>query len=98
MLELITVGFSEIASLECILLIAVGVVVGIIFGSIPGLSATMAIALCLPMTYGMAPISGMASIWHGFINRSLYRRHFRRPGGGNSASDSRHALIGGDLL
>ena len=60
MLELITVGFSEIASLECILLIAVGVVVGIIFGSIPGLSATMAIALCLPMTYGMAPISGMA--------------------------------------
>lgn len=32
----------------------------IVFGSIPGLSATMAIALCLPMTYGMLPINGMA--------------------------------------
>lgn len=60
MLDLITVGFSEIANPECLLLIAAGVVLGIIFGSIPGLSATMAIALCLPMTYGLKPISGMA--------------------------------------
>lgn len=60
MLELIAVGFSEIANLQCILLIAAGVLLGIIFGSIPGLSATMAIALCLPMTYGLEPISGMA--------------------------------------
>ena len=37
-----------------------GVLLGIVFGSIPGLSATMAIALCLPMTYGMLPINDMA--------------------------------------
>lgn len=60
MLNYIAVGFSEIASPITILLIAGGVLLGIIFGSIPGLSATMAIALCLPMTYGMVPINGMA--------------------------------------
>ena len=60
MLNYIAVGFSEIASPVTILLIAGGVLLGIVFGSIPGLSATMAIALCLPMTYGMLPINGMA--------------------------------------
>jgi putative tricarboxylic transport membrane protein len=39
--------------------IVVGVAVGIIFGSIPGLTATMAVALCLPMTFGVDPIIGM---------------------------------------
>ncbi len=29
----------------------IGVVVGIIFGGLPGMTATMAIAICLPMTY-----------------------------------------------
>lgn len=30
----------------------VGTLVGILFGCIPGLTATMAIAMFLPMTYG----------------------------------------------
>lgn len=60
MLELISIGFAEVLNPSCILLTAAGVALGIIFGSIPGLSATMAIALCLPMTYGLEPISGMA--------------------------------------
>ncbi len=33
-----------------ILFIAIGVIVGIIFGSIPGLTATMAIVMFLPVT------------------------------------------------
>ncbi|WP_340084306.1 tripartite tricarboxylate transporter permease [Siminovitchia sp. FSL H7-0308] len=33
---------------------------GLIFGSIPGLTATMAIAICLPITFGMDPGAGMA--------------------------------------
>ncbi len=37
----------------CLLLIFAGVVVGIIFGSIPGLSASMAMILFLPMSFGM---------------------------------------------
>lgn len=60
MLDLIAAGFAAVLNIQCILLMAAGVVMGIIFGSIPGLSATMAIALCLPMTYGLEPISGIA--------------------------------------
>ena len=60
MFHLILTGFIEILNPQCLLLIAAGVLLGIVFGSIPGLSATMAIALCLPMTYGLEPISGMA--------------------------------------
>lgn len=60
MLELIAIGFQEIMNPMCLALIFGGTMLGIIFGAIPGLSATMAIALCLPLTYGMEPINGMA--------------------------------------
>ncbi|SDK99173.1 tripartite tricarboxylate transporter permease [Natronincola ferrireducens] len=60
MLDLIIIGFVEMLTLANLLLIIFGVIVGILFGAIPGLSATMAIALMLPVTYGMAPISGFA--------------------------------------
>ncbi len=44
-----------------------GVVVGIIFGAIPGLSATMAIAIFLPVTYGLTPVEGMATLVGLFV-------------------------------
>jgi putative tricarboxylic transport membrane protein len=67
MLEMISSGFSAIANIETILLIFGGTVLGIIFGAIPGLSATMAIALCLPLTFGMTPISGMGLLMGLYI-------------------------------
>ncbi|GHC32348.1 tripartite tricarboxylate transporter permease [Aidingimonas halophila] len=42
------------------LLIAFGVLVGIIFGSIPGMTATMAVAVCLPLTYALDLTNGLA--------------------------------------
>ena len=36
-----------------LVLVAFGVIVGIVFGAIPGMTATMAVAVCLPMTYGL---------------------------------------------
>jgi len=41
-------------------LILLGSIVGVIFGAIPGLNATMAVALCLPFTYGMDPVNGVS--------------------------------------
>jgi putative tricarboxylic transport membrane protein len=38
-----------------------GVVVGIFFGAIPGLTANMAVALCLPITFGMSAVEGFLS-------------------------------------
>ncbi|NDR56231.1 tripartite tricarboxylate transporter permease [Aliiruegeria sabulilitoris] len=41
-------------------LTAFGVMVGIVFGAIPGMTATMALAVCLPMTYGLDLTNGLA--------------------------------------
>lgn len=51
---------SVISSPTCLLLILFGVFIGIIFGSIPGLSATMAICLFLPLSFGMDSINGVS--------------------------------------
>ncbi len=60
MLEMFYVGFTQILALKPLILIFLGVGVGIIFGAIPGLTATMAVALFLPLTFGMHPVDGMA--------------------------------------
>lgn len=42
--------------------IAFGTVLGLIFGALPGLTATMGIALLLPLTFGMDPVAGMGML------------------------------------
>ena len=52
-------GFASVLTLQGIFLLTVGTAVGIVFGAIPGLTATMAVALVLPLTFGMNPVYGM---------------------------------------
>lgn len=92
MLNYIAVGFSEIASPVTILLIAGGVLLGCLRLH-PRLSATMAIALCLPMTYGMLPINGMALLIGLYIGGIS-----GRPCGSHSPPDSGHPVLRGHLL
>ncbi|NIC05485.1 tripartite tricarboxylate transporter permease, partial [Billgrantia bachuensis] len=42
------------------LLTALGALVGIVFGAIPGMTATMAVAVCLPLTYALGLNHGLA--------------------------------------
>ncbi|GED21413.1 tripartite tricarboxylate transporter permease [Halomonas halmophila] len=42
------------------LLVLLGTLVGIIFGSIPGMTATMAVAVCLPLTYALGMNGALA--------------------------------------
>lgn len=58
---------SVLLSPLCLVLITFGVIVGIIFGSIPGLSATMAVVLFLPMSFGMEPMNGIALLMGLYI-------------------------------
>jgi len=51
--------FEFITPLFCLLVVA-GTFMGIIFGSIPGLTATMAVAVCLPLTYPLGLENGLA--------------------------------------
>ncbi|MEC7669808.1 MAG: tripartite tricarboxylate transporter permease, partial [Pseudomonadota bacterium] len=41
-------------------LIVGGTLIGIIFGAIPGMTATMAVAVCLPLTYSLGLENGLA--------------------------------------
>lgn len=67
MFELFLTGFSAVLTLKTMSLILVGVVMGLIFGAIPGLTATMAIAISLPITFGMGPIEGMSLLMGLYI-------------------------------
>lgn len=60
-------GLMEVLQPMTILLIAVGTIVGIIFGSIPGLTATMALVMFLPVTYSMTASEGISMLMALYI-------------------------------
>ncbi len=53
-------GFIAVSGFGTLALIIIGVMVGILFGAIPGLSAFTCLALMLPLTFGMPPIHGLS--------------------------------------
>lgn len=53
MIENITLGLTQLLSLESLIAIIIGLLAGIVIGAIPGLTADLAIILCLPVTYSM---------------------------------------------
>ncbi|MGL5434796.1 MAG: tripartite tricarboxylate transporter permease [Lachnospiraceae bacterium] len=55
-------GLLSVINPTCFLVMFVGTVIGIIFGSIPGLTSTMGVALCLPITFSMSPLNGIAML------------------------------------
>ncbi|MCB1992322.1 MAG: tripartite tricarboxylate transporter permease, partial [Geminicoccaceae bacterium] len=52
-------GFALVAHWESVFYLAMGVLVGVIAGAVPGVSATMAVALALPFTFALEPIYGI---------------------------------------
>lgn len=58
---------QEAFQLQNILIITGGTILGIICGAIPGLTATMSIALILPITYVLPADLGMAAILGVFV-------------------------------
>ncbi|MBQ1422943.1 MAG: tripartite tricarboxylate transporter permease [Lachnospiraceae bacterium] len=60
-------GLTAVLQPFTVLLIAIGTAVGIIFGSIPGLTATMAIVMFLPATYSMTASQGISMLMALYI-------------------------------
>lgn len=60
MMEFFLQGFAAVLSFKILGLVFFGTVVGIIFGAVPGLTATMAVALFLPITYSLGPEAGIS--------------------------------------
>ncbi len=67
MWELIFQGFLNCITIDTILLIIAGVLVGIIFGAIPGLSGTLGIILFLPLTRALDLINSVIFLSGIFI-------------------------------
>jgi putative tricarboxylic transport membrane protein len=52
-------GLHLVATPESFLALFAGICIGVVGGAIPGLSATMAVALTLPFTFSLQPITGI---------------------------------------
>lgn len=60
MFDLLISGLSIVLTPSTFLLITAGTVIGVIFGAMPGVSASMAVALALPFAYVMSPVISIA--------------------------------------
>lgn len=67
MVELFFSSLIQLFEPKTLALIMMGVTVGLVFGALPGLSATMAIALLLPVTFAMTPDVGIAMLIGTYI-------------------------------
>lgn len=67
-------GLQNITQIEIIATIFLGVSIGIFVGAVPGLTATMAVALCIPITFTMEAMNGLSlliSIYVGGLTGGL---------------------------
>ena len=78
-MDLLVQSFLSIFTTDVIFYCLLGVVAGMIIGTLPGLSATMGIAILTPLTFWLEPAQGMAvllgvynsAIWAGGISAIL---------------------------
>src|SRR6516165_8670199 len=62
MLNTLIEAFSLISTWEVVVAMLAASVYGLVIGSLPGLSATMATALLVPVTFYLSPIAAIATI------------------------------------
>lgn len=74
-MEAIISGFSTaFTDPMCLVVLVGGVFMGIVFGCIPGLTATLGVTLMIPFTYGLSPAQGLTlliAIYVGGISGGL---------------------------
>ncbi len=59
-MENIVLGIKLIFSGYNLLIIFIGTVLGMAFGALPGFTASMGVAVLIPLTFGMPPVRGLA--------------------------------------
>ena len=71
MVEAAISGLAYVFELYNFIFLFVGVIMGIVFGALPGLTATMGLALLVPFTFTMSPASGLIML-AGIYVGSMY--------------------------
>ncbi|WP_319562778.1 tripartite tricarboxylate transporter permease [Marispirochaeta sp.] len=69
--ELLIKGFISVLHWQTLLMIFLGVTGGIMIGSLPGLTATMGVALLVPFTFGL-PINQAMGMLLGIFSGAIY--------------------------
>ncbi|SHN16554.1 tripartite tricarboxylate transporter permease [Roseibium suaedae] len=64
-------ALPEVLTFANFMAVIVGVVAGIVVGAMPGLSATMAISVLVPFTFGMSPLVALG-LMAGIYNGAMY--------------------------
>ncbi|KFB09340.1 Tricarboxylate transport membrane protein TctA [Nitratireductor basaltis] len=67
MFDVFLQGAAAALDIYCVLLVFGGVALGIVFGSVPGLTASMGLILCLPLTFTMPALHGLSLLCGLFI-------------------------------
>jgi putative tricarboxylic transport membrane protein len=60
MLHLWLSGFESLLQVRELLFLGLGMIIGLLFGAIPGLGGAAALALVTPLTYGLEPFTALA--------------------------------------
>ncbi len=60
--ELMFTSYAAIFTPSILLMICVGTVAGIVIGALPGLTATMGVALLVPLTFGRPPLESLSML------------------------------------
>ncbi|MFN2349331.1 MAG: tripartite tricarboxylate transporter permease [Thioalkalivibrio sp.] len=84
MLEALGSALMLFASVENLIAIVIGVTIGVIVGAIPGMTGTLAVALALPFTFYLSPVTAillLVGIYKGsFYGGSIPAILIRSPG------------------
>src|SRR5512136_1721707 len=64
-------SYSNIFTLNIMFLIIAGVAAGIVIGALPGLTATMGVALLIPLTFGRPPVASLSMLM-GIYTGAMY--------------------------
>ena len=61
-MELFLRGLSQVANVSTILWMAIGSILGVIIGALPGLTATMGVALMMPISFQLPTVTGIGML------------------------------------
>lgn len=64
-------GFEAVFTVQSLSLMLVGTLLGVVVGALPGLTATMGVAVLLPFTFALEPVPGMMLLL-GIYGAALY--------------------------
>src|SRR4029450_4183764 len=70
MIDLLANGIVDILQWKYMLPLFLGTLVGVVGGSLPGVTITMTVIVILPFTYGLDPLAGLAAMTGVYVGGS----------------------------